>query len=72
MTSRKRGIVNSNSTFDWRDPAMPVIRSYKMADGTTRTEVDPDYERRYREHLMEAAVQPKFRDDPTYEMRRKK
>ncbi len=58
--------------LDWRDPLMPVLRSYKMADGTTHTEVDPDYERRYREHLMSAAVQPKFRDDPTYDLKRTK
>lgn len=68
---RKRKNLPTKS-LDWRDPLMPVIRSYKMADGSVRTEVDPDYERRYREHLMEAAVQPKFRDDPTYNMRRKK
>ena len=58
--------------LDWHDPNMPVIRSYKMADGSTRSLVDPDYERRYREHLMSAAVQPGYRDDPTYDMRRKK
>ncbi len=57
---------------DWRDPQMPVIRNYKMADGTRRELVDPDYERCYREHLMIAAVQPGFRDDPTYNLRRKK
>ncbi len=58
--------------LDWNDPAMPVIRSYKMADGSKKELVDPDYERRYREHMMEVAPQPKFRDDPTYEMRRAK
>lgn len=58
--------------LDWRDPSMPVIRNYKMADGTIRSEVDPDYERRYREHLMTAAVQPSYKNDPTYELKRKK
>lgn len=67
--SRKKMI---KPPLDWRDPSMPVIRSYKMADGTIRTEVPPDYERRYREHMMSAAKQPGFRDDPTYNMRRKK
>lgn len=58
--------------FDWRDPNMPVLRNYKMNNGERKIEVDADYERRYREHLMSAAVQPKFRDDPTYDMKRKK
>lgn len=58
--------------FDWRDPTMPVIRPYKMADGSRKEIVDPDYEHRYREHLMTAAVQPGFRDDPTYNMKRRK
>ena len=57
--------------LDWRDPAMPVIRDYRMANGGRKTEVDPDYERRYREHLVEAAVQPSYRSDPTYNMRRR-
>lgn len=51
---------------------MPVLREYLMPNGTKRTVVDPDYERRYREHMMNTAVQPKQRDDPTYEMRRKR
>lgn len=58
--------------LDWRDPSMPVIRSYKMADGSTRTEVDPDYERRYHEHLMSAAVQPSYKNDSTYNLKRKR
>jgi len=51
---------------------MPVIRKYTFANGTTKTEIDPDYERRYREHMMEAAPHPDYRRDPTYNMRRKK
>ena len=58
--------------LDHRDPQMPVIRDYKLADGTRKTEVDPDYERRYREHLMSRSDHPNWRNDPTYEMRRKK
>lgn len=57
---------------DWRNPSMPVIRDYKMIDGSRKTEVDPDYERRYREHLLRNAEQPAWRDDPTYNMKRRK
>jgi hypothetical protein len=59
---------------DWRDSNMPVIRKYRMGDGTTRTEVDQDYERRYREMLIETAPPsdfPNWRNDPTYNMKRK-
>lgn len=71
-TPHRKWFKLNEPKLDWRNPSMPVIRTYKMADGTTRTEVDPDYERRYREHMMNSAEQPKFRDDPTYEMRRTK
>lgn len=54
------------------DPAMPVIRDYVMADGTTRTEVDPDYESRYRAHLIANAPHPDWKNDPTYNMKRKR
>jgi len=57
--------------FDWRDPNMPVLRDYKFANGTRRTEIDPDYERRYREHLLNSTAQPHYKDDPTYNLRRK-
>lgn len=56
----------------WNDPALPCIRAYKMWDGSKRTEADPDYERRYRQHQIETADHPGWRDDPTYELRRKK
>jgi hypothetical protein len=52
MTMRRRKLP-PDTRPDWRDPDMPVIRRYRMGNGTTRTEVDPDYERRYREMLME-------------------
>lgn len=58
--------------LDWRDPNMPVIRDYRMANGQHRTEVDPDYERRYREHLMQFGEQPSYRNDPTYNLRKDK
>jgi len=57
---------------NWRDPNMPLMRDYKMSDGTTRTIVDPDYERRWREHCMEMNRAPSWRDDPTYDMKRKR
>ncbi len=56
----------------WRDPAMPVLRDYKMADGSTRNVVDPDYERRYREMLVETSQEPSWKNDPTYSMKRKR
>jgi len=55
--------------LDWRDPSMPVLRDYKMRDGTTKTIVDPDYEQGYREHLMQTTSPinfPSWKDDPTY------
>jgi len=52
---------------DWRDPNMPVLRNYRFANGETREWVDPDYERRYREHMMQSSPQPSWRDDPTYQ-----
>lgn len=56
----------------WRDPNLPCIRNYRMGNGQTVTEVSPDYERRYREHMMQSASQPHYRDDPTYNMRKPK
>lgn len=56
----------------WRDPNMPVIRNYLMPDGSRKIEVNPEYERRYREHMMNAAAQPNWRDDPTYNLRKKR
>lgn len=53
---------------DWRDPNMPVIRRYTFGDGTTRTDIDPDYERRYREHLISIDSRPDYHRDPTYNM----
>ncbi len=54
------------------DPNLPCIRRYTMADGTIRTEVDPDYERRYRAHLISIDTRPTYDRDPTYNMRRTK
>jgi hypothetical protein len=55
---------------DWRDPAMPIMRDYKMANGERKTIVDADYEHRYREHMMNAAPHPDWRNDPTYNLRK--
>jgi hypothetical protein len=55
----------------WNDPDLPCVRDYKMRDGKRVTEVDADYERRYREFMMETGVELHFRHDPTYNMRRK-
>lgn len=57
---------------DWRSPNLPCIRDYRMGDGTTRTEIDPDYERRYREMLMQTSAHPNWKNDPTYDMKRPK
>jgi hypothetical protein len=54
----------------WSDPNLPCIRAYTMPDGSKPVEIDPDYERRYREYLMETSVQPKWNKDPTYDMRK--
>lgn len=57
---------------DWRDPDMPVLREYRMANGRLVTEIDPEYERRYREFKLHDAIAPTFRNDPTYNLRRRK
>jgi hypothetical protein len=56
----------------WRDPNMPVIRDYRMGDGTTKVVVDPNYERRYREMLMETSAHPNYKLDPTYDLKKQR
>jgi hypothetical protein len=56
----------------WSDPNLPAIRDYHMPDGSRKVEVDPDYERRYREHMVATAAQPDYKHDPTYDLRRKR
>lgn len=51
---------------------MPVVRDYKFGDGSRKTEVDPNYERRYREMLMQTSAHPGWRQDPTYDMKKGK
>lgn len=57
---------------DWRDPNMPLTRNYLMGDGSRKTNVDPEYERRFREMLVATSTEPSWRQDPTYNMRRKR
>lgn len=54
----------------WNDPTLPCIRDYRMANGERKTEVDPDYEHRYREMLVSASDNPNWRNDPTYNLRK--
>lgn len=70
MPRRRR--LSPDTRPSWRDPNLPCIRDYRMPNGTRLTLVDPDYERRYREHLMETTTHPNHTDDPTYNLRRKK
>lgn len=56
----------------WMDPDLPVIREYRMANGTVKTEVDSNYEQRYRAHMMQASEQPDWRSDSTYNARKKR
>lgn len=51
---------------------MPVLRDYRMADGSRKTLVDPEYERGYREFLVETTPHPDWRKDPTYQMNKRK
>lgn len=58
---------------DWRDPNMPVMRDYLMGDGSTKTVVDQDYERRYREMLIETdTTHPSYKLDPTYNLKKQR
>lgn len=51
---------------------MPVLRDYIMSDGSRKHVVDPDYERRYREMLMQTTAYPNHRVDPIYNLRKPK
>lgn len=54
------------------DPNLPCIRDYRMGDGSRKTLVDEDYERRYREMLMQTSVHLDYKRDPTYNLRKPK
>lgn len=58
--------------LSWRDPQMPVLRDYKMGDGSVKHIVDPDYEHRYREFMMHSSNAIDWRNDPTYNLKRKR
>lgn len=51
---------------------MPVLRKYIMRDGSTKTEVDPDYEHRYCEFKMTTSDHPDWRNDPTYDLKKQR
>lgn len=57
---------------DWRDPDMPVQREYTMPSGERKLLIEPEYESRYRAHLLSTSAQPGWREDPTYNLRRTK
>jgi hypothetical protein len=67
MTKRPRPDLRPS----WRDPNLSCIRDYRFSNGERRTDIDPDYERRYREMLMETSAHPNWRNDPTYNLQRK-
>lgn len=56
----------------WRDPLMPVLRDYKMANGEVRNVIDPEYERRYREMLVQTSQEPSWKNDPTYDLKKQR
>ena len=56
----------------WRDPNLPCIRDYRMGNGEIRTEIDPNYEHRYREYLLESTNHISWRNDPTYDLKKGK
>jgi hypothetical protein len=67
----RRKPLPPDTRLRWDDPEMPVVREYRMADGSKRTFVDPEYERRYREHRMATGAEDIWRNDRTYNMRKK-
>lgn len=61
-----------DTRLHWSDPSMPVLRDYIMPDGSRKTLVDPDYERGYREFLMETTKHPSYKTDPTYDLKKQR
>jgi len=66
---RRRQLPPDNRP-DWRDPNMPCYRNYRFGNGIVQEFVDPEYERRYRSHMISSADQPGWRNDPTYNLRK--
>jgi len=71
LSRRKLLAYRREAVADWRDPEMPVWRNYTMANGTVVADVNPDYERRYREFKLNTSEAPSFKQDQTYNLRRK-
>lgn len=58
---------------NWRDPNMPVLFPIRQPDGTTTLESFPAEELAAAMKIWHAQnEQPDFRDDPTYNLRRKR
>lgn len=68
----KRRKPEPDTRLDWRNPAMPVCRDYRFGSGERKTVIDPDYERRYREMLMNTGAELEWYNDPTYNLRKSK
>lgn len=69
----KRSTLPPDTRPDWRDPAMPVDRKYVGRDGKPMGEITPEYESGFRAFLIETMTQlPNWRNDPTYDLKRKR
>lgn len=66
----RRKFTELDLRLSWRDLSMPVLREYRFGNGEVKTEIEPDYEQRYREMLMSTSAAPSWRDDPTYDLKR--
>lgn len=66
---RRRNLPDRRPT--WNDPNLICIRDYTMGNGEHKLEVDENYERRYREFLMQTSAHPGWKSDPTYNLRRR-
>lgn len=74
MLMPRRHRPSPDTRPDWRDPNLPCIRRYRFGNGETKIEIDPDYERRYREMLVNTPdpTHPDYRSDPTYHLSKRK
>lgn len=68
----KRLPLPPDTRLDWRNPSMPVIRDYRFGSGERKTLIDPDYERRYREMLVNTTTHVEWYNDPTYKSKKDK
>jgi hypothetical protein len=60
-----------DNRLNWRDPNMPVLR---LNNSRKMIEVDPNWIKRYYEEKISSPFYgaPSWRDDPTYNMKKKK